>query len=297
MRDTFKDPQLQESFDRDGYVVVPFLDEKEVKHLRSMYDNSLAGEFPNGFHSSMHSKSVEYRRFIDREVQSVFNDNVEKYLDKFKPLVGCFVVKEPDAASGFDFHLDWSMVNEKEHVSLTFWTPLIDTNPQNGNLWVLKGSHKMRDTIRGGPGLFNYFCDDRSVHQCEMVALPVQAGTAVVFDHKLWHGAPPNMGDVTRPAINLAMIPDEASSWHYNLAPNNMIDIFEVDADFYNRVMIGCDPECSNKIGSIKIEPNLDEILEVQLSNPPLAEVMHSLFEHTGEFPYNQTLKQHAQNV
>ncbi|MCP4121536.1 MAG: phytanoyl-CoA dioxygenase family protein [Bacteroidetes bacterium] len=296
MRNTFIDPELQEAFDRDGYVVVPFLNEAEIKHLRKVYDDALTGEFPTGFHSTMHSQSHEYRRLIDKEVQKVFVPKTEKYLDNYQPLVACFVVKEPGPNSGFDFHLDWSMVNEKEHISLTFWTPLIDTNAQNGNLWVLKGSHKLRDTIRGGPGLFNYFCDDKSLSQSELVELPVKAGTAVVFDHKLWHGAPPNLGDETRPAINLALMPKEARSLHYNLAPNNQIEVFEVDADFYNRVLIDIDPDYMKSIGFIDIKKSRFSLYD-QLANPPSSQVMHSLFDHIGEFPYNQTLKHHAQNI
>ncbi len=241
----------------------------------------------------MHSKSTEYRRLINKEIQKVFVPISEKYLDKYQPLVACFVVKEPGPNSGFDFHLDWSVVNEKEHTSLSIWTPLIETNAKNGNLWVLKGSHKMRDTIRGGPGLFNYFNDDRSFYHCEMLALPVKAGTAVIFDHKLWHGAPPNFGDVTRPAIHQAMIPNEAKSWHYNLAPGNRIEIFEVEADFYTQVEIDVDPRHLKSVGFIDIKKARGS-LQKQMANPPRNNVMHSMFEHVDKFPYSQSLKKHV---
>ena len=295
MRNTFKDPYLQEVFERDGYVVVPFLNEKEVKYLKNMYDNSITGEFPTGFHSTMHSRDVQYRKHINKEIQSVCNAKVEKYLDNYQPLVGGFVVKQPaDPNTGFDFHLDWSMVNEKEYVSLCFWTPLIDTNAKNGNLWVLKGSHKMRDTIRGGPGLFNYFCDNKSFYQCEMQAIPVRAGTAIIFDHKLWHAAPPNLGSVTRAATHFAWIPQETHSWHYNLAPGNRIEIFEVEPEFYARVMIGENPDNIKSIGFIDMGLSSECSVYEQLANPPTSDVMHGLFSHTGKFPFYKIESKHA---
>jgi hypothetical protein len=56
MRALFKSPQLQADFDRDGYVIVPFLDADQVADLSAHYaslnhDHKTA----QGFHVSLAS--------------------------------------------------------------------------------------------------------------------------------------------------------------------------------------------------------------------------------------------------
>ena len=60
----------------------------------------------------------------------------------------------------------------------------------------------------------------------------MNAGDAIIYDHRLFHGSPANRSSELRIAINYAMIPNELNSWHLYL-DNNKINAFEVDDEFY----------------------------------------------------------------
>lgn len=54
----------------------------------------------------------------------------------------------------------------------------------------------------------------------------------------MFHGSPPNTWAHARLAINQAMCPAEVPSIHYVVSAPTEVTAFEVDDDFYCRVMI-----------------------------------------------------------
>ena len=258
MRRALRDDELQKQFERDGYILVEsFLSPREIEDLIQYYDSE-ESDLKEGFHATMHSHMVDLRRRVNEKISSVFKKHAEKYLLDYRPLLANYTVKEPDEGSFFDFHLDWTMTNERRYISITIWCPLEDVNPVNGNLWVLKGSHQFDYTARGEPGMYTYTehqWPERIDQKYEKVALALKAGTAVIYDHRLFHGSPANRSGKRRLAINQALIPDETMSWHYYRHEDNRIEIFEVDDDFYNRHIVGTFPE-GKSLGWIDINPN-----------------------------------------
>jgi hypothetical protein len=255
MRPIFFDTEFQAAFERDGYVILPFLNEEEIRDLRRQYE-SLDRDLNKGFHATMHSSLPDYRRKVSRLIAGVFKPKADRLLDRFVPLVANYTVKEPGPESFFDFHLDWNMVDERRFLSLTIWCPLEDTNPENGNLWVMKGSHKLGNTIRCGPGLYLYPCDtapEEVKEKYEKVVLSMKAGTAVIYDHRLFHGSPPNMTGKARIAINQAMMPAECTSWHYHWKEGKIL-AYAVDPDFYDRYLIGTEPADVPKVEEMEIK-------------------------------------------
>jgi ectoine hydroxylase-related dioxygenase (phytanoyl-CoA dioxygenase family) len=177
---------------------------------------------------------------VHQIISEVFTPKAEVILDQYRPLVSNFTVKEPGADSFFDFHLDWNMVDEAQYRSVTIWCPLTDTNAENGNLWILEASHTLGNSYRCGPGLELFFEEPDAVQRKKFIkkALPMKAGQAIIYDHKLFHGSPPNMSREVRIAINQAMCPKEAPAMHYATVGGGDIMAFEVDDDFFCRVMI-----------------------------------------------------------
>lgn len=233
------DERINIEINKNGYVIIPFLTKDEISYLLESY-HSNKNDLGVGFHATMHSKDINYRRKVNQIIGSVFNSKMENLLCDYKQLNSNFTVKEPGMSSFFDFHLDWNMVDETKYRSITIWCPLIDTNPENGNLWVLEKSHTLGDSYRCGPGLYLYFKNPNEAKnkKFKKVALQMKAGEAVIYDHKLFHGSPPNLTDKSRIAINQSMIPRDSKSTHY-LVKNDEITAYEVDDDFYNRIIIG----------------------------------------------------------
>ena len=259
MKSIFFDSGLQHSFDENGYVIVPFLDPQQIAELDSAY-HSLSGEsgLNKGWHATIHSDNPEYKRKISDAICAEFEHPAKKYVKDYKAVFANFTVKEPNREdSQFDLHLDWSMTDETRFSSLTIWTPLIDITDNNGYLWVLKGSHKLGFTIRGGPGLHTW-SENKSREfnppQFERVILKLKAGEALIYDHRLIHGSPANKSSTLRIAINYTLIPESATSLHYHFHNENEYEIFEVGPDFYLNHPIMTYPENYKSLGRFPVK-------------------------------------------
>jgi len=241
MRRTFKGEENQHSFETLGYIMInSFISQEEVAFLRAQYFN-LEHDLGQGFHATMHSRDIDYRRRVNELISEIFTPKARLYLDNYRQLVSNYTVKEPGGESFFDFHLDWNMVDETQSRSVTIWCPLEDTNSVNGNLWILESSNTLGNSYRCGPGLCMYFENPKELRNSRFLKkeLRMKAGDAIIYDHKLFHGSPANRGDEPRVAINQAMIAEEFTSIHYLSEKKGDVIAAEVDDDFYCRCIIG----------------------------------------------------------
>ena len=176
------------------------------------------------------------------------------------PLVSNYTVKETGQNSFFDFHLDWNMVDETQSRSVTIWCPLQDLHPKNGNLWIMERSNQLGNSYRAGPGLHLYFDDPNEMEGKKFLrkTVCVRAGDAIIYDHKLFHGSPPNVTDQPRIAINQAMAASEFSAVHYisDDTRKDNIEMYEVDDDFFCKCIIGERGEMGRKLRDIKVDVN-----------------------------------------
>lgn len=276
MRNTFRDIKHQSQFEEKGYILVNgFLNKEEIDSLRNWYRANYPDKF-GGFHASMHSLDFEYRRNVHQKISQVFYPKANKLLDDYRAVVGNFTVKESGLESFFDFHLDWSMLDETSARSVTIWVALEDTNAENGNLWVLEGSTHLGNTWRSSPGLklFAAADVDFSIMKYTKKVLPMKSGDAIIYDHKLFHGSPPNLSGKARLAINLAMLPKEIPSLHFHLI-NDEIFSFEVDDDFYCTCLTHHNMDLSNRITYQKVFEKHFQI--------PQSEI-NKLIEEQGEY-------------
>ena len=238
MRNTFINKEHQLEFEENGYILVKsFLDKTAIQDLSEFYEN-IKEKDVKGFHATMHSLDFKLRKEVTQKIYSFFCKQAGSILDNYRALVGNYTVKEPGRASFFDFHLDWNMLDERKARSITIWVPLVDTSKVNGNLWILEKSHKLNDTYRCGPGL-NLFSKNKNeffTNKFSKIEIPMQAGDAIIYDHKLFHASPPNLSNQKRVAINMAMLPLEIKSVHY-FYENDKINIYEVADGFYNECL------------------------------------------------------------
>ncbi len=255
VRRLFKNPVLNDEFREKGYVVIPaFLNQECVKDLQCFHDTyciAAAGSF--GFHASSHVKDSSHKQRVSEIINAHFLPNTSELLEDYRGLYGAFTVKEPDATSGVRSHMDWKMVDEDEFVSVSVWTSLVDTDMVNGHLWVLEGSHLLGRSFRGGPwnytGITMPFAE-LGKSKFKKVELQLNAGDAVIYDHRTFHGSYPNFSKDRRVAINLTMLPKEVKSRHYYLKEDT-INCIEVENDFYVKFELGTFPEGQVELGQI----------------------------------------------
>lgn len=237
----FKDAERQDFFEREGYIVFPLLDESEVNDLKSYYESlQLKDEKGFGFHVSMDSSDKEMCRRTREKVWSVALPKLGEHLKNFKPFVASFVVKEINPKGVVPAHQDWSFVDKEEegYSSITCWITLVDTTLDNGEMGVIRGSHKFMQNARPSPSpqtpvplsehMFSIF---PYLHTIDM-----KAGEVLMFDNRTFHASPPNTSDGIRLAAGVGVTQKDAQLVHFYMKPDGEFKTmlrYNVDEDFY----------------------------------------------------------------
>lgn len=211
MRPIFKDAQLQEKYDKLGYVIVPFYTKEDIDSLFGIYNNLKSELDSRGFYISIMSQDVEYKEQVNNLIRGIAAKRAENLFIDCNFISSSFAVKKPGKESEFDLHQGVNFTDESKHDTFTAWTPLVDVNEKNGCLYVIPGSHKMWNQIRKTPHFVSPIRNIKEhLWKFYAIKLEMKAGEALVFHHKLIHGSKPNYSNVHRPATLNAFIPKEA---------------------------------------------------------------------------------------
>lgn len=233
MLKVFRDQALQDAFEKDGFVVVPFYTEDEVKELTGLYYR-LHPVDEKGFFPSTFSKDKNYRTTADVEVRRICARGIEQYLEDIKVICGSFIVKSPGAESAMCVHQDMTLVDESKYSGINIWVPLTDLTPVNGALQALRGSHRIYPTYRGSSisGIYESITEEIKPH---LETLYLKAGEAIIFDQSIIHYSEANMSDKVRIVTNTFFTHKDATFniayWHKDFGPDK-IELFEENDTF-----------------------------------------------------------------
>jgi ectoine hydroxylase-related dioxygenase (phytanoyl-CoA dioxygenase family) len=122
--------------------------------------------------------------------------------------------KVPKVAAGIvPWHQDKSYwIGAKAAPVITVWIPLVDATFENGCLHILPRTHKRRvlgHHAETYSGTAYKEVDDKHVHSHlhEVVAVPLAAGGAIVFNDRLIHSSTANHSDHVRWSVDLRYQP------------------------------------------------------------------------------------------
>ncbi|HWB62929.1 MAG TPA: phytanoyl-CoA dioxygenase family protein, partial [Chitinophagales bacterium] len=233
MNRIFRDNELNHQMADEGYVVVNVLDSEAVQQLLAIHKNT-DPVYEKGFYTSHMKRDVNYRSAIHRQVSKILAPKVLSYLENYKDIYGYFLVKQPGEGSEFRVHQDWAVVDESKYIGLTAWCALVDTNLANGCLHIVKRSHLFFNNLRGTGVEFPYSEIREEIESStEMLPVPIKAGQAVIFDHRLVHYSPANNSTTNRIVAGLVAIPENAPVVHYyrGTAPDEL-NVYEESEDF-----------------------------------------------------------------
>lgn len=238
MRQVFKNKQHQAAFERDGFVVLPFLGREEALALARQYDQ-LPPVPQEGFFSGIYSDNEAFKQGCNELLKGLANDFAEAYLDDYRMVVGNFVLKMPSQESVMPCHQDWTFIDERQYASLNLWCALTDTNEANGAMYLLRGSHRLGHNIRGTL-LPSSFMNAGDIQYHELVYVPLKAGEVVVHDHRVVHCSPPNRTQERRLATSIPLVPREAQTVHYFKNPTSgRLEVYEADQEFFLKYTYG----------------------------------------------------------
>jgi hypothetical protein len=222
IRPAFRDAALQHELQTSGFARVPFLNTSEVKSLLEKLVSDVGPAWARcpeicgrqrTFHSTNLDDDLDYRRRVFDLVQETIRSPLNRLLNDYKVVTAGLVVKASNSGK-LTLHADPTLTRQVEDTSLTIWCPLVDTNADNGGLFVVPGSHRIAPQING-PGIAGSHWPYVEALAPYAVPLDLAAGEAIIFNSQLLHGSPPNKSEHIRPAMMVACIPEEAEAVLY----------------------------------------------------------------------------------
>ncbi|MFN8276306.1 MAG: phytanoyl-CoA dioxygenase family protein [Chitinophagales bacterium] len=245
MRRVFNDLKLEAEFQQNGYVIVDFLGEEEVARLKQQYFDGLAESGGNiesaeagiqdaiTYDFTFINRNIAYKQAVFNLITKAFQQRVDQYLHQYTPLIANFIRKRTNDGE-VPLHQNWAFVDERKYTSVSIWCPLVDSDEQNGTLQVVPGSHKRFGAIRGPKIPWELEGIKKEIINRHLTPMRVRAGQAVILDDSLVHYSAINKTDGLRLAIQLILMPQEASSIHYHLEkPGDKVRILPADVAFY----------------------------------------------------------------
>lgn len=241
-------PEQVERYDTEGYLVIPdLLDENDMRPVRAalnekvdwiasdllaagLIDDVRAGDpFPkrlaNLFDGLSESDFLKYGRGWRDRIGGYFTlMSNPKILDAIESLIGPEIFSNPVynvrpkvprvAAGAVPWHQDksyWPDANSNPVI--TVWLSFVDATLENGCLHVLPRTqkekvHAFHAETYSGTGFLEIDLAQVGVASRE-VALPVKAGTAILFNDRLVHCSTPNNSDHVRWSVDLRYQPTD----------------------------------------------------------------------------------------
>lgn len=232
MKKVFRDEGLQQRFEKNGYVILPFYNDAEIRYLLELY-RALHPVDEKGFFPSTFSRDKHYRRRANEEIQQVGNRSITAYFTDIVVVCGSFIVKSPGPDSVMEVHQDMTLVDESEFTGINIWCPLVDLTPHNGALYVLPESHRLYPTYRGAsiPNIYENVYNEIKKY---MIPQYLKAGEAIVFDQSIIHYSPANLSENIRPVTNIYVAHKDVRFRiaYYDKNRPGEIELFEEDLNF-----------------------------------------------------------------
>lgn len=247
MRKVLRNESYERFFQKEGYVVIPFLSTAEVENLKQGFfdllptsggnittqDTGMEGNITYDF--TFIDKNPAFKQAVFDKITASFKPHVDEWLLDYRPIIANYIRKQTDNGE-VPLHQNWAFVDERKCTSVSIWCPLVDSNEKNGTLQVVPGSHKRYGEVRGPMIPWELEGIKNDIITNDLVPINIPAGNAVILDDSLVHYSAVNKTKELRLAIQLILIPAEEKSIHHHMNPSEKpgkVDVLEVDTDFY----------------------------------------------------------------
>ncbi len=129
---------------------------------------------------------------------------------------GQFFVKKPGDGSVVPWHQDaqyWPLTPRR---TVTVWLAIYDTDPSNGAMRVVRGSHLSGEVthheVQGEQYVLEQEADPASIDPARVVSIDLKAGEISLHDDGLIHGSGPNTSDRLRCGLTMRFSPTEVTA-------------------------------------------------------------------------------------
>lgn len=205
---TFVEHPRRSAYCDTGYSTLPLLDDQCILRLRKIALAAMASA-GSGFFTSVLQKPDERRR-AHTAICNFLEPLLKQHLGGFRIVLASIVGRSPGSGQAdLPLHQDWSFVDETRASSMSVWVPLQPVNRQNGCMQVVPGSHRHDQPLRHIGSGFRYASIEADLRRSYLQDIPLDAGEALFFDHRLIHGSHTNETNQPRLAIGAVLLPKE----------------------------------------------------------------------------------------
>jgi len=209
-------------------------------------------------------KNIDYKREVFDVISQRFQENADKFLDAYKPIIANYIRKKTDGGE-VPLHQNWAFADEEKCTTVSIWCPLVDSNEENGTLQLAPGTHKRFGKHRGPMVPWELNNIQKEIINTQLKPANIKAGQAVVLDDSIIHYSNVNHTDGLRLAIQLIMIPSDFPSLHYHMnaeKSQEIIEVLEVDKDFYMEFNPWKQPENVKRVATLPFKQRLIDMEE-----------------------------------
>ncbi|MCF8464373.1 MAG: phytanoyl-CoA dioxygenase family protein [Flavobacteriales bacterium] len=251
LRQYLQNLELDRQLAEEGYVVVSFLNEDEVRVLKKVFEDAHPIETVP-FYATAHHQDSDFRKEMSFAISNVIKSHVEEAFENCDLLGASFISKTKNDGSLLQPHQDWNIVDEEKYRSFNLWIPLVDLTEENGAIEILPKSHNW---IRGYRQS-SIDCAYRQVHDLvwnNMEPLYMKAGEALIYDHALLHASKANRSSEKRIACASGIIPKEAQMYLY-WKNEDIIEQYECSPEFFMTQNIFDGPTGLKKVAELEYD-------------------------------------------
>ena len=248
---TFRDEELQQRFEQDGYVTAQLLDDEGIQAARELRRRlgPAPGDSGSGLFNDTWSTDEAYKREVIGGLTALVAPRLAVLLVDHRPLGIVHIVKWPGDSGRVVAHRDPTFVDETHHRSVGVWCTLHDLTADEGPLRVIPGSHRLPSGVRVHQSPENLYPEVDSVVDEVSVPVPLRPGEALLYDHRLIHLSEANRTEQERVVVGGIVVPASVQAIYAVQTPSGARCV-QIEPEFFaehrldqldvDRVMSSC---------------------------------------------------------
>lgn len=234
----FTDIQIQQSFEKNGFVVLNnIVSDEEINEATKAFkelQQMSAYNVTNKFESAGNFICKDTQKFVFNFIKEFSNKIAPRFADLDNCDIGeggTFFIKPPTDESILHPHQDSTVIDEVNHYGIFIWIPLTDITLENGPLYVLPGSHKWGNVYRSQHIPWSFRNQYKYLWK-KMTPITVKKGDIICFDTSIIHASGTNKTKEFRIAACGALLPKKHTKVEY-LLKDKIIYKYNIDNDYW----------------------------------------------------------------